>query len=192
MANTTADKLNRLNATKTAIKEAIISKGQSVSENDTFNSYAQKISNIQTGTDTSDATATADNLTFSRRNIGHGMWEDIPKTAYVNGVKLSGTILDNRDNDFDGPPIELQPPTQNDYELWNNKYGAYVKSRMYNMSPASGVVLTDQMDIKMAVNGRTMLNLVNFTADKLKSGEKLFGVTGTYDGGVAEALADSY
>lgn len=192
MANTTADKLNRLNATKTAIKEAIISKGQSVSENDTFNSYAQKISNIQTGTDTSDATATADNLTFSRRDLGYGQYEDIPKTAYVNGVKLSGTILDNRDNDFADSPVELQLPTQNDYELWDNRYGASVKSRMYSLSPASGVVLTDQMYIKMDVSGRIMLNLVNFTADKLKSGERLFGLTGTYDGGVAAALSASY
>ena len=48
MANTTADKLNRLRDTKNAIKQAIINKGQTVSENDTFNSYATKINNIDT------------------------------------------------------------------------------------------------------------------------------------------------
>lgn len=192
MANTTADKLNRLNATKTAIKEAIVNKGQSVSSQDTFYSYAQKISNIETGTDTSDATATADNLTFSRKNMGHGEFIDTPKTAYVNGVKISGTILDLRDDDFDKNQITLPLPRQADYTLWPNQYGADITSHADDMSSLPGVVINDQTNIITKVDGEIMLSLVNFTADKLKSGERLFGLTGTYDGGVAEALAGSY
>ena len=46
---TTSDKLNKLLATKAAIKAAIIEKGQSVSDSDTFASYEDKIRNIQTG-----------------------------------------------------------------------------------------------------------------------------------------------
>lgn len=46
---TTADKLNRLLETKTAIKEAIVAKGVSVADTDTFRSYADKISQIQSG-----------------------------------------------------------------------------------------------------------------------------------------------
>lgn len=46
---TIAEKLTYLNATKTAIKNAIIGKGVSVSDSDTFRSYAQKIGAIETG-----------------------------------------------------------------------------------------------------------------------------------------------
>lgn len=44
---TTADKLSYLQATKTAIKNAITAKGVAVGENDTFRSYAQKIESIE-------------------------------------------------------------------------------------------------------------------------------------------------
>lgn len=65
---TIADKLSYLNTTKGNIKSAIIAKGVSVSENDTFRSYASKIADIEPtlGTKTITAngtyTATADNL----------------------------------------------------------------------------------------------------------------------------------
>lgn len=44
---TTADKLNYLLGTKTAIKEAIVAKGVSVADSDTFRSYAKKINSIK-------------------------------------------------------------------------------------------------------------------------------------------------
>lgn len=44
---TITDKLTYLDGTKTAIKEAIVSKGVSVSDTDTFRSYADKISSIK-------------------------------------------------------------------------------------------------------------------------------------------------
>ena len=53
------DKLNYLAGTKAAIKTAITGKGVTVADNDTFRSYAEKISVIETGVDTSDATAGA-------------------------------------------------------------------------------------------------------------------------------------
>lgn len=46
---TTADKLGYLKGTKDAIKSSISSKGVSVSDEDTFRSYAEKIASIQTG-----------------------------------------------------------------------------------------------------------------------------------------------
>jgi len=45
---TISDKLTYLNATKTAIKEALTAKGVTVADTDTFRSYADKIGTIGT------------------------------------------------------------------------------------------------------------------------------------------------
>ena len=46
---TIAEQINYLADTKTAIKEALVAKGVSVSEDATFRSYAEKIGEIQSG-----------------------------------------------------------------------------------------------------------------------------------------------
>ena len=46
MSDTWSAKLNKINQTKEDIKEAIINKGVSVSDSDTFRSYAEKINSI--------------------------------------------------------------------------------------------------------------------------------------------------
>ena len=43
------DNLNYLEDTKALIKQAIIAKGQTITDNDTFRSYKDKIAAIQTG-----------------------------------------------------------------------------------------------------------------------------------------------
>lgn len=47
--NTTSEKLNYLLDTKTAIKNALIEKGATVEDTDTFRSYADKILSLQIG-----------------------------------------------------------------------------------------------------------------------------------------------
>lgn len=59
MANTIQDKLAYLEETKEAIKQSIIAKGVSVSDEDTFRSYADKIEAIETGGGTSDCQVSA-------------------------------------------------------------------------------------------------------------------------------------
>ena len=49
MSNTIQDKLAYLEETKNAIKQSIIGKGVEVTDTDTFRSYADKISSIQSG-----------------------------------------------------------------------------------------------------------------------------------------------
>ena len=78
--STLNNKLDYLDETKQLIKQAIIDKGQEVSDEDTFRSYVDKISDIETGNDTKDATATSNDILY-------------PETAYISNGKVTGNIM---------------------------------------------------------------------------------------------------
>ena len=107
--------------------------------------------------DTSDGTATANDI-ISR------------KTAYVNGQKITGTL-----------PVNSATYTfvQGTYTVKASENENYlgVQGQIRN-----DIVLQRGANIDMRVNYQDIANAIGLTADKIKSGETILGVTGTYTG----------
>ena len=172
---TIAEKLQKRVHTKESIRQAIIGKGQNVTASDTFASYPAKIAAIKTGTDISDATATAADLRSG-------------KIAYGKDGKVVGSV----------PDIEISTPvmsmtTSGNITATVTQNAGYIaagtKKATYTPPTMSGQTITPSSAPQtIATEGKYMLGDiivsgdVNLQAANIKKGVSIFGKTGTYAG----------
>lgn len=116
---TITDKLNKLVETKSAIKTAIVNKGVSISDTDTFASYADKIASISGAEDT-----------YGFSDIGFSAVPD----RITNGITRAKKILDKVDltastwkNAFRNCPYYNSSYSYNDFRSIEGAYFPYIE-----------------------------------------------------------------
>lgn len=171
---TIAEKLQKLVHTKEAIRQAIIGKGQNVAASDTFASYPAKIAAIKTGTDISDATATAADLRSGKVGYGKdgkivGTVPDVAVPTPVISVSSGGLITASATQNTGfvaggSANATQQLPTQNALTIQPRTFTQSVQGQHYLLGDID--VLGDQ----------------NLKPENIKDGVTIFGVTGTAKG----------
>ena len=191
------DNLNYLDETKTQIKNAIITKGQSVAANDTFRSYVNKILAIETSKDYNNIP-----IWYSKLNIGvttifrpnvelHFLCDNtssaiestftrIDDYSTVRTAPMIGDVLINETTAY------LNPETQ----LINKPYITF--GIITNIETSDNTNNYTYL-IRDGISREEYAELIGVDASDIREGVSILGVTGTLEEGIdtSDATADA-
>ena len=111
---------------------------------------------VEVGIDTSDADATAENI-------------EINKTAYINGQKITGTL----------PLFPNSRTFTVDGGITNDTENSKLTISTINTLKQ---ILDSNLNMEFSTSYSNVAEAIGLTPDKIKSGETILGITGTYTG----------